>query len=111
LKIHTRTHTQERPYKCPHKDCVKAFKTSGQMNEHKKTHINERYILYYYRPFECNVCQKKFTRKSNMKSHVETLHSKMNKIECESCNEKFSTKGNLGQHVERKVKYILIKAW
>ena len=47
--------------------------------------------------FQCEVCQKKFSRKVNLKSHMLT-HTKVKPHECDICYKKFSRKPDLIRH-------------
>lgn len=49
LKIHTRTHTGQLPYKC--KYCDRRTLTRCRLKDHERTHTKEK-------PFICNICGK-----------------------------------------------------
>ena len=50
--------------------------------------------------YTCPYCEKKFTRKSNLKDHWR-LHTEEKPYSCSQCDKKFALKGNLKVH-ERK---------
>lgn len=67
-----RTHTQERPYKCPEDACGKAFTASHHLKTHIRTHTGER-------PYPCEEtsCQKSFSTSHSLKSHKKTHQKQM----------------------------------
>ena len=62
---HSRTHTGERPFKCKWQQCLKRFKTRGQLKDHEVRHTDNK-------PWGCKCCQINFYRKFDLLVHQKT---------------------------------------
>eukprot|EP01083_Nonionella_stella_P280165 952969_1 len=47
----------------------------------------------------CDVCGKQFTSQSRLNTHVQSVHENLRPFQCEICTKKFKTKSNLAEHI------------
>ncbi|KAL1918636.1 uncharacterized protein VTP21DRAFT_2658 [Calcarisporiella thermophila] len=71
LKSHMRSHSSERPFKCPNKSCDKAFLRRHDCDRHSKLHTG-------LKPYKCNMCGRSFARMDALGRHM-----KVNRERCE----------------------------
>ena len=50
--------------------------------------------------FQCDQCNKQYSRRDNLKQHIDTVHEgKKSVFACDHCNKQYSQKGHLNQHI------------
>ncbi|KIW23088.1 uncharacterized protein PV07_11314 [Cladophialophora immunda] len=88
---------RQKTLKCPYENCDKAFDRRVRLEEHVRSHTNER-------PFQCPhpPCTKAFFRDSHLKHHVKSQHSNIRDYHCtwEGCASSFTTGTRLRRHLE-----------
>lgn len=50
--------------------------------------------------FNCNQCNKSFSRKDNLNTHIKSVHLKEKKYHCDQCDKSFGQKSKLNVHIK-----------
>ena len=49
--------------------------------------------------FQCNICESRFSQKSNLNTHVRSVHEKISSFKCIICETSFTAKASLNSHL------------
>ncbi|OJJ47840.1 hypothetical protein ASPZODRAFT_94756 [Penicilliopsis zonata CBS 506.65] len=83
-------------HRCPFEGCTKAFNRPARLQEHLRSHNNERI-------FECTFddCTKTFLRQSHLNHHVKSAHTGVRDYVCDrpGCGKSFVTGSRLRRHL------------
>ncbi|EAT33436.1 AAEL014289-PA [Aedes aegypti] len=95
LKIHRRSHTNEKPYKCWHEGCDKAYKTRSAVTKHFRIHTGEK-------PYKCSYegCDKSYACSQLLKVH-RRKHTLEKPFKCYYCELYFDSTNNRRKHCHR----------
>ena len=90
----------QKTIQCPFPDCDRVFNRQGKLDDHVRSHNNER-------PFACTEdgCDKTFSRKTHLNRHIKSAHTEERNYVCiiEGCGKAFSTGTRLRRHEAQHV--------
>nr|XP_044995606.1 zinc finger protein 384 isoform X6 [Jaculus jaculus] len=90
MQIHSKSHTETKPHKCPH--CSKTFANSSYLAQHIRIHSGAK-------PYSCNFCEKAFRQLSHLQQHTR-IHTGDRPYKCAhpGCEKAFTQLSNLQSH-------------
>uniref|UniRef100_A0A3P9ND19 Pleiomorphic adenoma gene-like 2 n=1 Tax=Poecilia reticulata TaxID=8081 RepID=A0A3P9ND19_POERE len=92
LRLHTSSHTGEKPFHCSQPHCPKAFSSKYKLFRHMATHSPQK-------THQCSFCEKMFHRKDHLKNHLQTHDPNKEAFKCDECGKHYNTKLGYKRHV------------
>merc|ERR1712133_2074 len=90
--LHCIEMSDDRPFKCP--ICNAQYSQKGQLVIHEKNKHKIEGIKY-----ECQDCSSKFSNKTSLTHHVNTIHKGI-KFKCDQCTKEFIYDRSKTRHVQ-----------
>uniref|UniRef100_A0AAY4CQN3 C2H2-type domain-containing protein n=1 Tax=Denticeps clupeoides TaxID=299321 RepID=A0AAY4CQN3_9TELE len=88
-------HTGDRPYKCAHPGCEKAFTQLSNLQSHRRQHNKDK-------PFKCHNCNRGYTDSASLEVHMSTHTVKHAKLySCGLCNRAYTSETYLMKHMRK----------
>ncbi|KAJ5712860.1 uncharacterized protein N7483_010041 [Penicillium malachiteum] len=81
-------------HRCPFEGCDKAFNRPARLQEHIRSHNNERLF-----PCTYDGCEKTFLRTSHLNHHIKSAHTGVRDYLCDRCGKSFVTGSRLRRHI------------
>ncbi|KAJ6656779.1 hypothetical protein lerEdw1_003110 [Lerista edwardsae] len=90
-----RIHTGDRPYKCPHAGCEKAFTQLSNLQSHQRQHNKDK-------PYKCPNCYRAYTDSASLQIHLSAHAIKHAKAYCCSmCGRAYTSETYLMKHMSK----------
>ncbi|KAG7275807.1 hypothetical protein CRUP_038287, partial [Coryphaenoides rupestris] len=108
LKVHSYSHTGERPYRCSHPDCTKAFVSKYKLLRYNTKLGFKRHLALHAAhsgDLTCRVCLQPFASTAVLLEHLKTHAGKSSsgakekKHRCEHCERRFYTRKDVRRHM------------
>ena len=61
--------------------------------------------MNFFKKYQCDKCNKKFSKEEEFMNHKQIVHGKDSQYDCKKCNKEFSNMEDMRTHLQRKHSY------